>query len=103
LAENWNAHPEREKHLYDFSPLGRFPGTLIPQLTRCTFVQPHFTSSGKRPRVQFNTASRRLAAIMFSDICGYSRMMNVSEERAMRVLERHNQLHLLSSIQTCIL
>ncbi len=42
--------------------------------------------------MQTNTTNRRLAAIMFSDICGYSRIMGASEDRAMRILGRHDQL-----------
>lgn len=35
---------------------------------------------------------RRLAAIMFSDICGYSRLMGESEARALAVLARHDNI-----------
>ena len=33
---------------------------------------------------------RRLAAIMFSDICGYSRIMGADEEQALELVEKHN-------------
>lgn len=36
------------------------------------------------------TLNRRLAAIMFSDICGFSRMMGADEAKTMRVLARHD-------------
>ena len=35
---------------------------------------------------------RRLAAIMFTDIVGYSRLMGADEARAMRLLDRHDAL-----------
>lgn len=38
------------------------------------------------------TEERRLAAIMFSDICGYSRIMGEDEERALSLVETHNQV-----------
>jgi adenylate cyclase len=34
----------------------------------------------------------RLSVIMFSDIVGYSRMMNEDEEMAMMLLDRHNKI-----------
>ena len=36
--------------------------------------------------------SRRLAAIMFTDIVGFSRQMGMDEARTLRLLETHNQL-----------
>jgi len=39
-----------------------------------------------------HTATRRLAAIMFSDICGFSRMMGANEAHTMKILARHDQL-----------
>ena len=39
---------------------------------------------------QFET--RRLAAIMFTDIVGFSRQMGANEARMLRLLEVHNQL-----------
>lgn len=35
---------------------------------------------------------RRLSAIMFSDICGFSRMMGEDEQRARRILALHNEI-----------
>jgi class 3 adenylate cyclase len=35
---------------------------------------------------------RRLAAIMFTDIVGYSRLMGADEARAMRLLDRHDAI-----------
>jgi len=37
-------------------------------------------------------SQRRLAAIMFADICEYSRMMNANEERTLEVVKRFDQL-----------
>src|SRR5437667_1612825 len=39
-----------------------------------------------------STENRRLAAIMFTDIVGFSRQMGADEARMLRVLEVHNQL-----------
>ena len=36
--------------------------------------------------------TRRLAAIMFTDIVGFSRQMGVDEARRLRLLEIHNQI-----------
>jgi adenylate cyclase len=36
--------------------------------------------------------TRRLAAIMFTDMVGFSRQMGASEARMPRLLETHNQL-----------
>lgn len=38
------------------------------------------------------TIHRRLAAIMFSDICGYSLIMGRDEAQAMRILARHDEI-----------
>jgi class 3 adenylate cyclase len=38
------------------------------------------------------TETRRLAAIMFTDIVGFSRQMGADEARMLRLLEVHNQL-----------
>jgi adenylate cyclase len=37
-------------------------------------------------------ATRRLAAIMFTDIVGFSRQMGTDEARMLRLFEVHNQL-----------
>src|SRR2546425_9129485 len=39
-----------------------------------------------------NTESRRLAAIMFTDIVGFSRQMGADEARMLRLLEVHHQV-----------
>ena len=39
-----------------------------------------------------NAETRRLAAIMFTDIVGFSRQMGSNEARMLRLLEVHNQL-----------
>src|SRR2546428_7187059 len=36
--------------------------------------------------------NRRLAAIMFTDIAGFSRQMGSNEARTLRLLETHNQI-----------
>src|SRR5262249_25615504 len=36
--------------------------------------------------------NRRLAAIMFTDIVGFSRQMGANEARMLRVLDTHNQI-----------
>jgi class 3 adenylate cyclase len=36
--------------------------------------------------------NRRLAAIMFTDIVGFSRQMGSNEARTLRLLEAHNQI-----------
>ena len=36
--------------------------------------------------------TRRLAAIMFTDIVGFSRQMGADEARTLRLLEMHNQI-----------
>ena len=36
--------------------------------------------------------SRRLAAIMFTDIVGFSRQMGTDEARMLRLLDLHNQM-----------
>src|SRR2546425_5976827 len=38
------------------------------------------------------TETRRLAAIMFTDIVGFSRQMGTNEARTLRLLETHNQI-----------
>src|SRR5258705_13841353 len=38
------------------------------------------------------TETRRLAAIMFTDIVGFSRQMGADEARMLRLLDVHNQL-----------
>src|SRR5215475_864777 len=38
------------------------------------------------------TETRRLAAIMFTDIVGFSRQMGTDEARMLRLLDIHNQL-----------
>src|SRR5881396_117185 len=38
------------------------------------------------------TENRRLAAIMFTDIVGFSRQMGRNEARMLRLLDTHNQL-----------
>src|SRR5712671_6812018 len=38
------------------------------------------------------TGARKLAAIMFTDMVGFSRQMGADETRMLRVLEVHNQL-----------
>jgi class 3 adenylate cyclase len=40
--------------------------------------------------------TRRLAAIMFTDIVGFSRQMGSNEARTLRLLEVHNQDHAAS-------
>ena len=38
------------------------------------------------------TETRRLAAIMFTDIVGFSRQMSADEANTLRLLETHNQI-----------
>ena len=38
-------------------------------------------------------SSRRLSAIMFTDIVGYTTLMGDDEEKAFEVLEQNRQLH----------
>ena len=38
------------------------------------------------------TEDRRLAAIMFTDIVGFSRQMGSNEARTLRLLDIHNQI-----------
>ena len=38
------------------------------------------------------TENRRLAAIMFTDIVGFSRQMGVAEARMLRLLDVHNHI-----------
>jgi adenylate cyclase len=38
------------------------------------------------------TDTRKLAAIMFTDIVGFSRQMGADETRMLRLLEMHNQI-----------
>jgi class 3 adenylate cyclase len=38
------------------------------------------------------TETRKLAAIMFTDIVGFSRQMGVDEARTLRLLEVHNHI-----------
>ncbi|HEV8711810.1 MAG TPA: adenylate/guanylate cyclase domain-containing protein, partial [Candidatus Binatia bacterium] len=38
------------------------------------------------------TETRRLAAIMFTDIVGFSRQMGSNEARMLRLLETHNRM-----------
>ncbi|HJY84084.1 MAG TPA: adenylate/guanylate cyclase domain-containing protein, partial [Candidatus Binatia bacterium] len=44
------------------------------------------------PPEEAPTESRRLAAIMFTDIVGFSRQMGSNEARTLRLLEVHNQV-----------
>src|SRR5215510_1489213 len=46
----------------------------------------------KDPSSAVHTENRRLAAIMFTDIVGFSRQMGTDEARMLRLLEIHNQL-----------
>jgi TolB-like protein/class 3 adenylate cyclase len=46
----------------------------------------------KDPRSAVQSENRRLAAIMFTDIVGFSRQMGADEARMLRLLEVHNQL-----------
>jgi len=39
------------------------------------------------------TQSRKLAAIMFTDIVGYSAMMSKDEKLAMSILEKNRDIH----------
>src|SRR3989442_11625330 len=39
-----------------------------------------------------STETRRLAAIMFTDIVGFSRQMGSNEARMLRLLETHNRI-----------
>src|SRR5437870_6767035 len=39
-----------------------------------------------------HTEKRRLAAIMFTDIVGFSRQMGANEARTLRLLKAHNQV-----------
>ena len=39
-----------------------------------------------------DNAKRRLAAVMFTDIVGYSILMNEDEDRAMQLLENYNNI-----------
>ena len=43
-------------------------------------------------QLQARSETRRLAAIMFTDIVGFSRQMGVDEARMLRLLDVHNQL-----------
>src|ERR1043166_6083958 len=44
------------------------------------------------PSSTVQTENRRLAAIMFTDIVGFSRQMGSNETHTLRLLEVHNQL-----------
>jgi TolB-like protein/class 3 adenylate cyclase len=46
----------------------------------------------KDPSSVVHTETRRLAAIMFTDIVGFSRQMGRNEARTLRLLDTHNQL-----------
>ena len=39
------------------------------------------------------TATRQLAAIMFTDIVGYTRLMGEDEQKAMQVLRKNRKIH----------
>ena len=47
-----------------------------------------------------NVHERRLAAIMFADIVGYSRMMSLDEERTLKLLEDLKKFVLLLLIHS---
>ena len=44
------------------------------------------------PSSAVHTETRRLAAIMFTDIVGFSRQMGTDEARMLRLLDMHNQI-----------
>src|SRR6266571_8075869 len=44
------------------------------------------------PSSAVHTENRRLAAIMFTDIVGFSRQMGSNEVRTLQLLDTHNQL-----------
>jgi len=44
------------------------------------------------PSSAVHTETRRLAAIMFTDIVGFSRQMGSNEARTLRLLDTHNQI-----------
>jgi len=46
----------------------------------------------KDPSSAVHAEHRRLAAIMFTDIVGFSRQMGADEARMLRLLETHNQV-----------
>ena len=46
----------------------------------------------KDPSSAVQSENRRLAAIMFTDIVGFSRQMGANEARTLRLLETHNQI-----------
>src|ERR1700704_4190512 len=46
----------------------------------------------KDPSSAVQSENRRLAAIMFTDIVGFSRQMGADEARMLRLLEVHNQV-----------
>ena len=46
----------------------------------------------KDPSSTVQSENRRLAAIMFTDIVGFSRQMGTNEARTLHLLETHNQL-----------
>jgi class 3 adenylate cyclase len=46
----------------------------------------------KDPSSAEQTETQRLAAIMFTDIVGFSRQMGSDEARTLQLLETHNQL-----------
>ena len=43
---------------------------------------------------QQTSSVRKLAAIMFTDIVGYTAMMGASEEKAMEIRRRNREIHL---------
>ncbi len=45
----------------------------------------------EKPRSAVQAETRRLAAIMFTDIVGFSRQMGSNEARTLQLLETHNQ------------
>ena len=46
----------------------------------------------KDPNSAVQSENRRLAAIMFTDIVGFSRQMGANEARTLRLLDTHNQM-----------
>ena len=44
------------------------------------------------PQSAFPSSSRRLAAVMFTDIVGYSKLMGADESATLAFLQRHNQI-----------
>src|SRR5262245_59843372 len=50
-----------------------------------------YTPPEKGPAAMEHAETRRLAAIMFTDIVGFSRQMGANEARMLRLLAVHNQ------------